>query len=111
MFFGLPENFKIRHGLTKWILRQSLTEIVPIRIINRYDKMGFVTPEIFWMKKNTDVFKEEFLLSCEILNKFIDLKKANTFIASYPFNNGYINSIVWRTICAGHWMKVFQVLA
>jgi asparagine synthase (glutamine-hydrolysing) len=47
---GLPEEFVYRHGERKTILRSSLRGIVPDEILDRKDKMGFVSNEEYWVK-------------------------------------------------------------
>ena len=106
---SLPEEFKIKDGLTKWIFRESLGQILPQKILNRYDKMGFVTPETFWMKENIGVFKNEFFSACKGLSQFVNIHKVKSFIDSYSFDNDMTNSIIWRIVCLGRWLKVFYV--
>jgi asparagine synthase (glutamine-hydrolysing) len=48
--FSLPSNFKIRHGWTKWLLRQSMKEQLPGEIVWRKDKIGFEPPQKQWMQ-------------------------------------------------------------
>lgn len=43
-------KWKIRHGVTKYILRQSMKGILPEKIRLRKDKMGFVTPQDDWFR-------------------------------------------------------------
>jgi len=38
--FSLPAHYKIRNAMTKWILRNAMTEQLPSSIINRRDKIG-----------------------------------------------------------------------
>jgi asparagine synthase (glutamine-hydrolysing) len=47
--FSLPVNFRIRQGWTKWILRESLKDVLPGEIAWRRSKLGFPTPEIRWL--------------------------------------------------------------
>jgi len=47
--FGLPSVFKIKNGISKYILRESMKEFLPNNIYGRKDKMGFVTPHNKWM--------------------------------------------------------------
>ncbi len=48
--FSLPSNFKIRHGWTKWILRQAMANELPADIVWRKKKIGFEPPQKEWMK-------------------------------------------------------------
>ena len=44
--FGLPPTMKIKDGYTKWILRQSMEQLLPAPIAWRSDKIGYATPYI-----------------------------------------------------------------
>jgi asparagine synthase (glutamine-hydrolysing) len=47
--WSLPLSMKIRHGQSKWLLRQLLYEYVPSRLIER-PKMGFGIPVDVWLR-------------------------------------------------------------
>ena len=50
--FTLPERYIIDEpGVPKSILRNAMRGIVPDRILDRRDKLGFVTPEKRWLDK------------------------------------------------------------
>lgn len=49
---GLPEEFVYRNGDRKFILRNSFRGIVPDAILDRRDKMGFVSAEERWIKED-----------------------------------------------------------
>ena len=42
---GLPDEFKLSDGITKRVLREGMSGVLPDRIRDRMDKLGFVTPE------------------------------------------------------------------
>lgn len=76
--FTLPSDFKIRKGWSKWLLRESMKEILPETITWRKDKTGFEPPQKKWMSapsmtaliheaKNTLV--KEKILRPSVLNK------------------------------------------
>ncbi|MDP4264714.1 MAG: asparagine synthase (glutamine-hydrolyzing) [Bacteroidota bacterium] len=48
--FSLPPNFKIRHGWTKWILRQYMVKQLSNDIAWRKKKIGFEPPQKQWMQ-------------------------------------------------------------
>ena len=49
--FSLPSNMKIRDGFTKWILRKSMTDLLPRNIVWRQDKIGYEPPQQQWMQE------------------------------------------------------------
>ncbi|HEX6333535.1 MAG TPA: asparagine synthase (glutamine-hydrolyzing) [Flavisolibacter sp.] len=48
--FALPPSFKIRGGWTKWLLRESVKDMLPQEIVWRKDKVGFEPPQRLWME-------------------------------------------------------------
>lgn len=55
--FALPNDYKIRDGWQKWILRESMPEL-PQAIRYRRDKKGFTTPQKTWVNKYQDNFSD-----------------------------------------------------
>lgn len=48
--FSLGPEYKIRHGITKYVLRRSMKGILPEEVLARTDKMGFATPLGSWFR-------------------------------------------------------------
>jgi asparagine synthase (glutamine-hydrolysing) len=60
---SLPDSLRISSdGTTKYLLRKALRGIVPDRILNRRDKIGFATPEARW-------FGESAVLRAQLLQQ------------------------------------------
>ncbi|HTN07035.1 asparagine synthase (glutamine-hydrolyzing) [Agriterribacter sp.] len=49
--FSLPGNYKIRHGYTKWILRETMKKELPAAVTWRKNKIGFEPPQLHWMQQ------------------------------------------------------------
>jgi len=96
---SLPADLKIRKGIRKWILRESRKEVLPEIIRNRYDKLGFATPEIAWLQGQKNrllaVIEENEKLT-EIID-FEEVKKVGDV------------KVIWRVYLLGAWMEMFSV--
>lgn len=106
---AMPITYKIRNGMTKAVARDALKNVIPDKIRNRSSKLGYVTPEDKWMNENKDRIREELLCGCNKLEGIVD---TNRIMNWYDKNNGEIergDSLVWKIICTGRWVSVFNV--
>lgn len=106
---GCPDSYKLRNGITKRILRDSLQAVLPEKISCRLDKMGFVSPEEIWVRKQKpDVFKNAVRESVDgskgLLNKKAISLCDRIINGALPFN-----TVVWRIISFGTWLERFSV--
>jgi asparagine synthase (glutamine-hydrolysing) len=76
--FSLPEEYKIHNGWTKYILRDSMKEILPPEIAWRVDKVGYEPPQAQWMKskKVAELTNDSFqaLKNKKILHRSAELR-------------------------------------
>lgn len=106
---ALPSEYKIKNSVTKYILREALTGVTPNIILNRYDKLGFATPEEIWVKENVDIFRKEISEACDCLHSYVNKEKTLEWF-DYTVKSGKkFNSIFWKLISVNHWVKVFNV--
>jgi asparagine synthase (glutamine-hydrolysing) len=105
---SLPYNQKIRNGITKYSLRNSICGIIPEEIRIRMDKMGFVTPEEVWMKEDL----KHFIMSILTSESF----KTRSFWNSDKVLEDYIKFVeghskyspeIWRIVCTELWLRKF----
>ncbi|MCF6330704.1 MAG: asparagine synthase (glutamine-hydrolyzing) [Sulfurimonas sp.] len=48
--YALDNKYKIRDGIGKWILRESMKDILPEKVRTRKDKAGFIAPADEWFR-------------------------------------------------------------
>jgi len=106
---SLPPEYKITKGVRKSLLRNSMKTVLPKSILQRYDKLGFVSPQEEWIEEYRDQFEKEI---CTIIKKNISIFDPSLvdFLVTvlnrkerkhYPF--------LWRILNFGRWMNlVFQ---
>lgn len=106
--YNTPPEDKLNNGVTKFILRESVKNIIPTEIYNRKDKMGFVTPEEIWMKENSSQIIElldqsiknsKGIIKPGIIDKFTKMTNDKE-----PFT-----FLFFRVISFGIWLEIFNV--
>jgi asparagine synthase (glutamine-hydrolysing) len=106
---GLPDDFKLRDGWTKRVLREGMQGVLPESVRQRRDKLGFATAEEIWMRER---HPEQFL---QLLRQAVDasdglltpdaLRKAQRILdGAEPFS-----ALLWRFINFGIWLRKFAV--
>ena len=106
---SLPVEYLDIMGQTKRVLLEAMKEIIPDKIYNRKDKMGYIAPEERWVKTEyTQTFKELLAESIKYSQGIIKPEAMDYFediiSGKEKFNYSY-----WRLIMFGHWMKVFKI--
>lgn len=106
---SLPEEFKIQNSTTKVILREAMKGVLPEKIRNRTDKMGFVTAERNWVLSDDPIvfrlmLQESIHVSQGIINESV-LLEYDQMIKSHSRYQPFF----WRIICFGEWMKTFSI--
>ena len=106
---GLADSLKIGGGVTKRVLRQAMSGILPDRIRDRVDKIGFETPESQWMTgEERHWFRKELQKAVEISGRFVPSSSLIRFDGmargTRPFDRE-----PWRGISFGHWLQAFGV--
>jgi asparagine synthase (glutamine-hydrolysing) len=107
--YQLSGEFKIKGETTKIIFRESMRGVLPEKIRTRMDKMGFVTAEEYWVtKENPEFFKQLLKESIEYSQGLLNDSAISQLNAMIEGKELY-NQTIWRLICFGRWMKIFNV--
>ena len=104
----LPFDFKIKDGVRKSILRESLKSYIPPQIYDRKDKMGFSSPESVWLSNQLkDFFVSEIEEASKLpfVNASILKSNANQFINK----KGNLDKALVRLINLNRWIKIFKI--
>lgn len=65
----MPSNIKFKSGTMKHILKKALAGVLPPKIVNRKDKMGFPVPLTEWMRGEAREFVREVFSSRQALTR------------------------------------------
>lgn len=105
--FSLPASLKIRDGLTKYVLREAMKGVLPEEVRLRKDKMGFVTPEIIWMRQGRErimaLFSSPKVLSRDFVNPQFIAANLNALLSGRETGT----TELWRWINLETWLNTF----
>ena len=107
----LEPGLKLRGGQTKAVMRKALRGMVPDKILDRRDKMGFVTAQEFWMKEALRPAVENCLRDPDFpLARLIDpdatLQAYQRWVSG---QSALAQGDVFRVFVLARWMRRFNV--
>jgi asparagine synthase (glutamine-hydrolysing) len=97
---ALPDQYKIKSGWTKNILRRAVASWLPKEVVWRKDKLGFNAPEKNWLGSMENEMHEAILKSA-LLNELIDKNKFH-YVAQDLRTQ-------WRLYNIAKWEQIYQV--
>jgi len=105
----LPDNFIIRKGATKAILRESLKDVLPPQIYNRHSKLGFPGPDEALFKHNYEIINKEFRDCIDHFPAIFSPQIAELHTA-YHNNKIPYNNLLFRSLAFCAWAKQFGLM-
>jgi len=100
----MPAGMKFKGGEMKYLLKRTIKDIIPKKIMNRKDKMGFPVPLDLWVKNKAKDFILDTLLSKNARERnIVNPKFVEDMISSErPFGRG-----LWGILCLELWHQQF----
>jgi asparagine synthase (glutamine-hydrolysing) len=99
----------IKDGITKSIMREAMTGILPEKIRTRKDKMGFGTPQEDWFKDESfQKLIKEIINSESFRNRrIVDPEKAMVLYEKHLINKINISKEIWKWLNIELWFREF----
>jgi asparagine synthase (glutamine-hydrolysing) len=105
---SLPENYLISDaGETKSIFRAAMRGIVPDAILDRRDKIGFVTPMQTWIASNESRLGAR--VTAGSLSHILRQSVFEEELALVTLNRKALTPRMWRTLNFSLWSQEFKV--
>lgn len=107
--FSLPSDYKIKGGITKYIFRKMLSGVVPRRILERRDKIGFAAPDKEWFRSPEfiSVVREITDSSKFKSRKYWRHEKVKEIFVEHLNGKKDHSRELWRIINTELWLRVF----
>ncbi|MBN2395561.1 MAG: asparagine synthase (glutamine-hydrolyzing) [Candidatus Atribacteria bacterium] len=110
LVFSLPSYYKINGNYGKYIHREALKAIVPRDILNRKDKIGFLSPgEGVWLRNEYKPLVAEIFNSPDFKNRDIYNHKLIKKIYSQYLKGDYrYGKKIWQLLMLELWFRTFK---
>jgi asparagine synthase (glutamine-hydrolysing) len=108
LLFSLAPSELIERGRTKAVLRRALGDLLPPVVRDRVDKLGFVTPEVTWLRDGLGELAEDVFASREFAERgFVDAGAARRSLARHRAGTKTAGFELWRALCLELWAREF----
>jgi asparagine synthase (glutamine-hydrolysing) len=106
--FSLPGRLKIRNGLGKWLLRESMSGILPDKIRCRKDKVGFNAPSGDWFR---NLIRDQIysLINSKVFSErgIYDVDAVKQMFAEHLTGDVNHQMVLWQIINLELWFRKF----
>ena len=104
--FGLPAAELAHDGLTKRLLRNGLTDVLPPVVRDRRDKLGFVTPEARFFRGALGELAADVFSSRAFLERgLVDAATARKRLAEHRRGHETAGFELWRALSVELWAR------
>jgi asparagine synthase (glutamine-hydrolysing) len=102
---GLPEKFIYYRGIKKYLTRKTFENLLPKEILERKDKMGFVSPEERWIGVEGKFWFKEMIDAFNLANPtIVDSLKSNDYLRRMQEGLIEFSFEPWRMVCFHLWL-------
>ena len=111
---SLPSGYKIRKGMTKYILRRAMKGLVSDRILGRRDKIGFAAPDEDWLMSPdfVNTVRQIFASSKFRARKYWNSEEAMHMLEEHTAvdlkSRKNHSEMLWRIISVELWLRTFM---
>ncbi len=106
---GLPAEHKLHRGVTKRVLREAMSGVLPEAIRRRKDKIGFATAEELWLK-STGAQRFETAIDCAVETSHgIIRPQIHSLVQEMIHGQARFSFLPWRVISFSDWIDRFAV--
>jgi asparagine synthase (glutamine-hydrolysing) len=106
---SLPANQILKNGISKYILRESVKDILPSAIYNRTDKIGFGTPADEWLRSKPFCdFVNNMLNSNSFISRgYFDVSDCKQKFRLHQERKANLSKDIWKWINLEIWFQKF----
>ena len=104
---GIPHNLKIRGNMSKYILKQTVSDMIPSHILEK-KKQGFAIPLAKWFQHELSDFAYDMLTGATFKQRNLFSNQAiENILSRHRRGEADYSPIIWALIFLESWMKTY----
>jgi asparagine synthase (glutamine-hydrolysing) len=105
----IPSRWKVHHGETKWILKQTFRSALPAEILSR-PKHGFEVPIDAWLRGPLRPMFEDCVLGSTsgAVGAFLNVKAIRGLYRSHNRGTGRYGAVLWSALVLARWADRYR---
>ena len=105
---SLPDEYKLKNGITKYILKESMRSVLPPAVYQRKSKLGMPGPEVPLFESHLPEIKENYK---ELIRNYPDLfgDQLLTMLDQYAEGKIPYHNFLFRVLSFGAWARRFNI--
>ena len=106
--WNVPPRLKLRHGQTKYILRQAMAPLLPAEVLSQR-KAGFGAPSDHWLATDLREMVDDLLSESRIRDRgLFDAGVVKRIVSSHRSGSGEWAAQIWQLLTLEVWMQTFM---
>jgi len=107
--FSMPSHFKVKNGITKYILREAMQGILPEPVRMRRSKFGFSTPMDEWFREERMIKIVRSILNSKTFRTrgYYHLTDLNNFFGKHIEGKVNIGQTLWKLLNLEIWRRIY----
>jgi len=106
--FSLPSNVKLRHGVTKWVVKEVARSLLPAEIVDR-PKAGFRVPIANWLRGSMrDMAHDRLLAANSFVTEVFERSVVQELLDAHESGSRNEDIRIWTLLCLEVWYEQFR---
>ena len=106
--FSLPSSVKLRHGVTKWVVKEVARSVLPSEIVDR-PKAGFRVPIATWLRDSMrDMAYDRLLSGDSFVSNVFDRGVVQELLDAHGSGARNEDIRIWTLLCLEVWHDQFR---
>jgi asparagine synthase (glutamine-hydrolysing) len=108
--FSLPDDIKLRDGYNKYILRQSMRNLLPRHLTETRTKLPFKAPFAEWLRGAWRPMIQDLLVGTGAVRAYLDYPRFRAKLESYLVGNdrSLPTYLIWRVLHTELWLRMVR---